>query len=236
MNNQIIVNNSDTMEILDDFFNDERKRWNNFFENLKVDHPLSSVFPDESLIDYLDSGKIPIGNVLDIGCGNGRNSVLLAEKGFTVDALDISDLAIEKTEKLARTHKVKVTTHRGNFFNFNKNKKYNLIYDAGMFHHIFPHRRPEYIDSVCELLVDGGLLAIIAFNEKMGASISDFEIYLNRNMEGGISYPLEKLKSIFEKRFELLDYREMKNMSPEDRAFGHDFVSVSLWRFNDSKN
>lgn len=35
----------------------------------------------------------PVGNALDIACGNGRNSIFLAEKGFTVDAIDISTVA-----------------------------------------------------------------------------------------------------------------------------------------------
>jgi 2-polyprenyl-3-methyl-5-hydroxy-6-metoxy-1,4-benzoquinol methylase len=34
------------------------------------------------------------GNALDIACGNGRNSRFLAQKGFQVDAVDISDTVI----------------------------------------------------------------------------------------------------------------------------------------------
>jgi tellurite methyltransferase len=34
-----------------------------------------------------------VGNALDIACGNGRNSIFLAEKGFVVDAVDISAVA-----------------------------------------------------------------------------------------------------------------------------------------------
>ena len=33
------------------------------------------------------------GNALDIACGNGRNSMFLAAKGFEVDAVDISTVA-----------------------------------------------------------------------------------------------------------------------------------------------
>ena len=34
-----------------------------------------------------------VGNALDIACGNGRNSIFLASKGFLVDAVDISTVA-----------------------------------------------------------------------------------------------------------------------------------------------
>ncbi|BBO84127.1 SAM-dependent methyltransferase [Desulfosarcina ovata subsp. sediminis] len=43
----------------------------------------------------------PLGNAVDIACGNGRNSIFLAEKGFAVDAVDISTVA---TAKLTGRH------------------------------------------------------------------------------------------------------------------------------------
>jgi len=36
-----------------------------------------------------------IGNALDIACGNGRNSIFLASKDFSVDAVDISTVATD---------------------------------------------------------------------------------------------------------------------------------------------
>ena len=38
----------------------------------------------------------PKGVALDIACGLGQNSLFLAQKGFKVDAVDISQVAIEK--------------------------------------------------------------------------------------------------------------------------------------------
>lgn len=38
----------------------------------------------------------PKGRALDIAAGAGRNAIFLADKGFKVDAVDISDVAIEK--------------------------------------------------------------------------------------------------------------------------------------------
>jgi len=37
----------------------------------------------------------PCGNALDIACGKGRNSLFLAEKGFIVDAVDVSTVATD---------------------------------------------------------------------------------------------------------------------------------------------
>jgi SAM-dependent methyltransferase len=46
-------------------------------------------------------GLASCGSALDIACGNGRNSIFLAEKGFVVDAVDISTVA---TNQLAGRH------------------------------------------------------------------------------------------------------------------------------------
>jgi len=48
---------------------------------------------DPSLILETFLGLAPMGNALDIACGKGRNSLFLAEKGFMVDAVDISTVA-----------------------------------------------------------------------------------------------------------------------------------------------
>ncbi len=40
-------------------------------------------------------GAVPTGRALDVACGAGQNAVRLAEAGFAVRAVDISDVAID---------------------------------------------------------------------------------------------------------------------------------------------
>jgi SAM-dependent methyltransferase len=49
--------------------------------------------PSPILIKYWPLAAV--GNALDIACGNGRNSIFLSDKGFSVDAVDISTVAID---------------------------------------------------------------------------------------------------------------------------------------------
>jgi len=53
---------------------------------------------------------LPKGKALDIAAGEGRNAVFLAQHGFEVDAVDISDRGLKKAQKLARDKGVKINT------------------------------------------------------------------------------------------------------------------------------
>lgn len=44
--------------------------------------------------------EIPPGRAADVACGEGRNAVWLAERGWSVTALDFSAVAVEKTRAL----------------------------------------------------------------------------------------------------------------------------------------
>ena len=46
------------------------------------------------IVQHLEKGA----RVLDVGCGDGRHSLYLANLGFRVDAFDISENAIKKLD------------------------------------------------------------------------------------------------------------------------------------------
>lgn len=48
-----------------------------------------------------EAASLPHGRALDLAAGEGRNAVWLAEQGWTVRAVDFSDVAIEKGKQLA---------------------------------------------------------------------------------------------------------------------------------------
>src|SRR5579871_2002743 len=59
------------------------------------------------LIDYLKAhGKDSHQQVLDIGCGTGRNSIFLAQQGFHVTAVDFAKSALEKLCTEARAQQL----------------------------------------------------------------------------------------------------------------------------------
>ena len=73
---------------------EDRIRWNK--KHREESQPTSPSFIVMKHFSMADKGK-----ALDIATGNGRNALYLAEQGFDVDAVDISDVAINK---LANRH------------------------------------------------------------------------------------------------------------------------------------
>lgn len=76
-----------------------REKWNRRYAE-----PGFVPFPDKPA-DWLveNRGLLPSGGqALDLACGDGRNSRYLAERGFAVDAFDVSDVAIDALRAASR--------------------------------------------------------------------------------------------------------------------------------------
>lgn len=75
--------------------------------------------------DYLNSES----SILDMGMGEGRNAVFLAQKGHKVTGIDISSVAVKKARNLARERGVKIKTIVGsmNTYTFPKNSFDSII-------------------------------------------------------------------------------------------------------------
>ena len=53
---------------------------------------------------------LPRGKALDVAAGEGKNAVFLAQHGFDVEAVDISQKGLSKARRLAREKRVKLKT------------------------------------------------------------------------------------------------------------------------------
>lgn len=75
----------------------DRERWNGRYAAGEYGE---RRWPSDFLKESLD--RLPRGRALDLACGLGRNARFLAENGWQVDAVDVSDVALRKAETLAR--------------------------------------------------------------------------------------------------------------------------------------
>lgn len=68
--------------MLDSLIKEENRfNWDNFYSDRERKVPFFENKPDENLAEYFQTGKIEPGNVLELGCGPGRNAIYFAENG-----------------------------------------------------------------------------------------------------------------------------------------------------------
>lgn len=123
-----------------------------------------------SLILKLDDLGISYGNesfVLDLGCGEGKNSIFFAEKGCFVDAYDISIHALKNASQLCekyRNIKLKVADITSIKFPHNH---YHIIIAYGLFHCLKEKQSVDSVIQSCLLsLRENGILILCAFNNR----------------------------------------------------------------------
>jgi 2-polyprenyl-3-methyl-5-hydroxy-6-metoxy-1,4-benzoquinol methylase len=101
----------------------DKKRWDNRFG--RKEFALGKE-PNPFLKKHIHF--LPKGKALDIASGEGRNTVFLAQHGFEVDAVDISEKGLRKAKKLAREKGVKINTFRVDLDQYQIEKeRYDLI-------------------------------------------------------------------------------------------------------------
>jgi tellurite methyltransferase len=138
---------------------------------------------------------LPKGEALDLAAGEGRNAVFLAQHGFKVDAVDISETGLRKAQELAGKREVKVHT---------------ILADLDT----YPIKRGKYALITNLYFLNRNIIPKIRRGLKKGGVVI-FETYLlehRRLHTGGPKNPKYFLKSneplhLF-KGFRILFYRE----------------------------
>ena len=83
----------------------DRARWDSLYSTRSFPYGKE---PAEVLKSFLD--VIPVGHALDLAMGEGRNAIFLAKRGFSVEGVDISEVALRRARKFARDNQVQIET------------------------------------------------------------------------------------------------------------------------------
>jgi tellurite methyltransferase len=120
--------------------------------------------PNEKVIDV--AKLIQSGTVLDLGAGQGRDSIFLAEKGFDVTAVerDHSQVEILETKNANLDHKVNVIESDIN--TFESGQQYDIIVSDMVLHFMSPEEVVETIKKIQNMTKEGGYNIIVAYSDK----------------------------------------------------------------------
>jgi SAM-dependent methyltransferase len=140
------------------------------------------------------SGDIPPGPALDLGCGTGTNVIYMAQHGRQVTGLDFTPSAIKKARRKAKDAGVDNLT-KFLVADATRLGDMNLppcafALDMGCFHGFSPDGRQQYIDGLAKTLIPGGWYMLFT---------------LDPHSEAGYSFGIlpEDVQALFLPRFEI---------------------------------
>lgn len=81
----------------------DREGWNRKYRGADL---LWSEDPNGFLVEEV--ADLPTGRVLDLGAGEGRNAIWLAEQGWQVTGVEFADVALERARRIAASRGMEV--------------------------------------------------------------------------------------------------------------------------------
>lgn len=120
----------------------------------------------EQIVTLMQDENEPDKRLLDIGSGEGRDSIYFARHGFKVDSLEISPSGIEKTIQYSQTAGCNVNAIHADMIGYAFNDQYDVIYSMGSIQFLPPGERPKQFDKYKQQTRHGGLNAHLVFVEK----------------------------------------------------------------------
>lgn len=136
------------------------------FADRAPDHRLSALVEE-----YARPGSV---RVLDLGCAGGRNALLLAERGFDVEALDASRAMVERTRARlagvvgARSAERRVRRGRMDDLSAWADGAFDLVVALGVHHSARTREEWERaVDETARVLASGGRLLFNQFTPEV---------------------------------------------------------------------
>lgn len=140
--------------------------WRIMFNNIYSSSTPGFVTQPNALLISTVEGRKP-GRALDIGMGQGRNSLFLALKGWDVTGFDISDEGLAVAHKNAERAGVKLNAIRetDEAFDYGSDQWDMIVF----MYEPFPVTSAAYVERLRKSMKSGGLIVIESFGEEATA-------------------------------------------------------------------
>jgi SAM-dependent methyltransferase len=172
---------------------EEKDLWNHVYSSPQ---PVFNSNPNVFLAEVIVNRRP--GMALDLGMGQGRNALFLAQRGWTVTGVDISDVGLTQAREQAQKLGVQLNAVLQNADNFDFGKeKWDLV--ALLY---FPPR--PYVSRVRDSLKAGGIVVVEGLHRESPE---------RRRLGEGVVFGTNELLRMFED-FRILRYEDI--IAPAD--------------------
>lgn len=159
----------------------ETNLWDEFHE-LKSKNPKNPQLiyerdPDKNILDRLVYDLDNNAKILDLGCGDGVDSIYLKEKGFDVYALDLSSVAINNLKESGINSKVyDIKTADLPF----SDDYFDLIYSRLALHYFDRFELSQILHNIKNKMKDGSTLYITSKTQSFKDKIQTGKQFLHK--------------------------------------------------------
>ncbi len=120
----------------------------------------------EQIIKIMQDESLQDKRLLDIGSGEGRDSIYFAKSGLKVDALELSVPGIEKIKQYSKSAGCAVNILHADMIGYELTDVYDVIYSTGSLQFLPLEQRQKHFDKYKRQTCSGGLNAHLVFVEK----------------------------------------------------------------------
>ena len=123
--------------------------------------------------------------ILEVGYGEGQNAIYLAEKGYLVDAFDLSEHGITKLKYRCKLSNTQVNAFVADLTTYQFEQNYDMIICFGTLHFVAKNEWKRFINNAKKYTNIGGIHIIQIFTDTVPASedIAPFAIGLAKDEE-----------------------------------------------------
>ena len=137
------------------------------------------------------------GRVLEMGCGAGDQSLLLAEMGYEVAGVDIAPTSISWADEKADRRGLGADFRVGNVCDLNgfADGSFDLVLDGNCLHFVIGEERQRFLRSAHRVLRLGGWLLITSICSEQGDAITapNYDPVTRCYMQDGVAYTYQGL-------------------------------------------
>jgi len=160
--------------------NDKRPFWEIGYGNTAAD---TFGVPSKELVDLAE--KLNLGTaILDVGCGDGRNAILFAERGFRVRAFDVSEAGVNKLRTRAALRGLEIDAWVQDAHDFEFDRTYGLIICHGVLHFLEPGDCDQFLEELRHHTEGGGYNVHTVFTDRLPTP-PDLRPFVRRHFKEG---------------------------------------------------